>query len=110
MSGENKIAWHLPDPRSAMEGKLSWDLHESYVKDVAPEEIEKDWLDIDLILDFYLKEIRPFTEHGVVVWNSGLTKGQVAVLEKVQKVALKIILKTTTYLMTWPVRWWIFYH
>ena len=60
--------------------------------------------DIDLILDFYLKEIRPLTEHGVVVWNSGLTKGQVADLEKVQKVALKIILKTTTYLMTWPVR------
>ena len=104
MFGENKIAWHLPDP------DLRWkeNCHEIYMKAMS-----KMWLlrrlkridfDIDLILDFYLKEIRPFTEHGVVVWNSGLTKGQVAVLEKVQKVALKIILKTTTYLMTWPVR------
>ena len=49
-------------------------------------------LDIDLILDFYLKEIRPLAEHGVAIWNSGLTKGQVADLEKIQKIALKIIL------------------
>ena len=46
----------------------------------------------DLIFDFYLKEIRPLAEHGVAIWNSGLTKGQVADLEKIQKIALKIIL------------------
>ena len=44
------------------------------------------------ILDYYLKEIRPLTEQGVIVWNSGLTKSQVRDLEKIQKVALSIIL------------------
>ena len=49
-------------------------------------------LELELILDYYLKEIRPLTEQGVVVWNSGLTKSQVNDLEKIQKVALTIIL------------------
>ena len=49
-------------------------------------------LDTELILEYYLKEIRPLVEFGVAIWNSGLTKGQVNDLEKVQKVALKIIL------------------
>ena len=49
-------------------------------------------LDQDLILDYYLKEIRPLTEQGVIVWNSGLTRNQINDLEKVQKVALMIIL------------------
>ena len=49
-------------------------------------------LDYQTILDFYLKEIRPLTEHGAVVWNSGLTKNQSNDLEKIQKVAFKIIL------------------
>jgi hypothetical protein len=31
-------------------------------------------------------------EQGVSIWNSGLTKGQVNDLEKIQKVAMKIIL------------------
>ena len=43
-------------------------------------------LDVDLILDFYLKEIRPLAKHGVAIWNSGLTKGQVADLEKILKI------------------------
>ena len=46
----------------------------------------------DLIFDYYIKEIRPLTEHGVVVWNSGLTIVQKKQLEKIQKVALQIIL------------------
>ena len=49
-------------------------------------------LEPETILDFYLKEIRSITEQGVAVWNSGLTKGQINDLEKIQKVALKIIL------------------
>ena len=32
------------------------------------------------------------TEHAVIVWNSGLTKKQVNDIERVQKVAFKIIL------------------
>ena len=39
-----------------------------------------------------MKEIRPLSEQGVIVWNSGLTKAQVRQLENIQKVALKIIL------------------
>ena len=45
-----------------------------------------------IILDYYVKEIRVLAEQGVPIWNSGLTKGQVKDLEKIQKVALKIIL------------------
>ena len=50
-------------------------------------------LDHEIILDYYLKEIRSLLEHGVPIWNSGLTKAQVREVENVQKVALKIILE-----------------
>ena len=50
-------------------------------------------LDHEIILDYYLKEIRSLLEHGVPIWNSGLTKAQVREVEDVQKVALKIILE-----------------
>ena len=49
-------------------------------------------LEPELIFDYYIKEIRVLLEQGVAVWNSGLTKSQISELEKVQKVALKIIL------------------
>ena len=49
-------------------------------------------LEPSLILDYYIKEIRPLAEQGVIVWNSGLTKAQISDLEKIQKVALLIIL------------------
>ena len=49
-------------------------------------------LDPDLIFDYYIKEIRVLAEQAVAIWNSGLTKGQINDLEKVQKVAFKIIL------------------
>ena len=49
-------------------------------------------LEPEVILDFYLKEIRTIAEYCVVIWNSGLTKSQISTLEKIQKVALKIIL------------------
>ena len=49
-------------------------------------------LDPSTIFEYYIKEIRPLTEQGVIVLNSSLTKGQERTLEKIQKVALKIIL------------------
>ena len=49
-------------------------------------------LEPTLILDYYIKEIRPLAEQGVIVWNSGLTKTQIKEIEKIQKVALRIIL------------------
>ena len=49
-------------------------------------------LEPSLIFDYFVKEIRPLAEQGVAVWNSGLTKAQVKDIEKIQKVALLIIL------------------
>ena len=49
-------------------------------------------LDPRIIVDYYLKEIRVLAEQGVAIWNSGLTKGQESDLEKIQKVAFRIIL------------------
>ena len=49
-------------------------------------------LDPEFILDYYLKEVRSLAEQGVPIWNSGLNKSQVKEIEKIQKVALKIIL------------------
>ena len=54
-------------------------------------------LEPELIFDYYIKEIRVLLEQGVAVWNSGLTKSQISELEKVQKVALKIILGDQYY-------------
>ena len=49
-------------------------------------------LEPELIFYFYIKEIRVLAEQGVAIWNSGITKGQVHDLEKIQKAALKVIL------------------
>ena len=49
-------------------------------------------LEPQLICDYYMKEIRILAEQGVALWNAGLTKGQINDLERIQKVALKIIL------------------
>ena len=51
-------------------------------------------LDLDplLILDVYVKEIRSVLELAVPAWHSGLTVRQTADIERVQKVALYIIL------------------
>jgi hypothetical protein len=77
---------------------LKWGAH---IREVYLKAISKMWLlrrlksvklESDVILDYYLKEIRPLAEHGVVIWNSGLTKGQINDLEKIQKVAFRIIL------------------
>ena len=49
-------------------------------------------LENEIIIDYYVKEVRPLTEQGVPIWNSSLTKKQIKDIEKIQKVALKIIL------------------
>ena len=49
-------------------------------------------LENEVIIDYYIKEVRPLTEQGVPIWNSSLTKKQINAIEKIQKVALKIIL------------------
>ena len=55
-------------------------------------------LDVDpyIILDVYIKEIRSLLELAVPAWHSGLTVKQSGDIERVQKVALYIILSDTT--------------
>ena len=47
----------------------------------------------DDLLEIYILYIRSVLENSAVVWHSSLTLGQELELERVQKVALKIILK-----------------
>ena len=49
-------------------------------------------LEPEIVFDYYAKEVQPLLEQGVVVWNSGLTKAQRNDLERIQKVALRIIM------------------
>ena len=45
------------------------------------------------LIEIYILYIRSVLESSAVVWNSSLTQGQEKELERVQKVALRIILK-----------------
>ena len=45
-----------------------------------------------VIIDVYVKEIRAILELAVPAWHSGLTKKQSAYIERVQRVAVSIIL------------------
>ena len=50
-------------------------------------------LDIYQLFDVYTKEIRSLLELAVPVWHSGLTRNQTADIERIQKVAMQIILQ-----------------
>ena len=50
-------------------------------------------LDIHEMFDIYIKEVRSILELAVPVWHPGLTKQQSLDIERIQKVAFKIILK-----------------
>ena len=45
------------------------------------------------LVDIYIVYIRLVIESSAVVWSSSLTQGQVLELERVQKIAMRIILK-----------------
>ena len=62
--------------------KKMWTLRRMKKLDVNP----------SVILDVYMKEIRSLLELAVPAWHSGLTLKQVADIERVQRVALHIIL------------------
>ena len=77
---------------------LRWD---SNTKAICTKALSKMWLlrrmkllglEPEFILEYYLKEIRALAEQGVPIWNSGLTNSQIRDIERIQKVALKIIL------------------
>ena len=44
------------------------------------------------LIDVYIKQIRCILEFAVAAWNSGLNKGQIGQIERVQKCALAVIL------------------
>ena len=46
-----------------------------------------------VLVEIYILYIRSIVEQSAVVWHSSITKGEERDLERVQKVALKIILK-----------------
>ena len=48
------------------------------------------------LVDVYQKEVRSILEFGVPAWHSGLTKSQSSQIERVQRVAVAIILGKTT--------------
>ena len=50
-------------------------------------------LDIHKMFDVYIKEIRSILELAVPVWHSGLTQQQSSDIERIQKIAFKIILQ-----------------
>ena len=52
-------------------------------------------LEYQIILDIYLKEIRPILEYGAVVFHSGLTKALSNDIENIQRNILKILSKYT---------------
>ena len=54
--------------------------------------MKKIQLDRNIILDYFLKEIRPVLEYAAPVWSSGISVAQSNQIERVQKVALRIIL------------------
>ena len=45
----------------------------------------------EFMIDVFIKEVRSTLEQGVAVWSSGLTREQIAAIERVQKTALYII-------------------
>ena len=49
-------------------------------------------LDLNIMLDFYCKEVRSILEFGVACWNSGLTVRHTEQIERVQKICINIIL------------------
>ena len=82
-----------------LSSSLSW---EANTRAICKKAMGKMWLlrrlkvvklEPELILDFYIKEVRPLLEQGVPIWNSGLTRAQSRAIENVQKIALKIILQ-----------------
>ena len=48
---------------------------------------------VEDLIEIYILDIRSVVEQAAVVWSSSITKGEQKDIERVQKVALRIILK-----------------
>ena len=77
---------------------LRWQKNTDYICQKATEKLwtlrrlQKFSLDTFQIFDVYVKEVRSLLEYAVPVWHSGLTNKQTNQIEKIQKIAFKIIL------------------
>ena len=77
---------------------LSWQKNTDYICRKATQKLwtirrlKKLCLDTFTLLDVYKKEVRSILELAVPVWHSGLTKRQAAQIERVQKMAFRVIL------------------
>ena len=92
---------HVPDMKLVgviLSENLSWYKNTQYICGKARQKL---WilrrllkfnLDTTTLFDVYTKEIRSILELAVPVWHSGLTKQQTANIERIQKIAFKIIL------------------
>ena len=82
---------------------LKWQLHVEFMYKKAAAKI---WLlrrmkilniEAEIMLDFYLKEVRSILEFGVAIWNSGLTLKQSDKIERIQKICVNVILCDTEW-------------
>ena len=88
-----------------LDNKLSWQLNttsivqRAYMRMKMLHKLHSFEVPVDDLICIYTLYIRSILESSAVVWHSSLTVGQELEIERVQKVALKIILKSqyTTY-------------
>ena len=78
---------------------LKWSKNTEYICSKARKKLwilrrlDKLGLSPEKMFDVYSKEIRSILELAVPVWHSGLTRQQSADIERIQKIAFKLILK-----------------
>ena len=79
---------------------LKWSLNTDYIITKAMKrlwtlrKLQKCGLSQQFILEVYKKEIRSILEYNVPVWNEGLTQKDSQKIEKIQKIVLKMLLKS----------------
>ena len=80
-----------------IENSLKWKSHVEYICGKARKKffilinMMNLKLDYQIILDIYIKEIRPILEYGAVVFHSGLTKDLSEQLETIQRHVFKLL-------------------
>ena len=79
--------------------RLTWDsntdfiVKKAYKRMIILHNLFKFGLPVDELVQIYILYIRSLVENSAVVWHSSLKMAEIKAIERVQKVALKIILK-----------------
>ena len=85
---------------SVLEDNLSWQantnhiVRQAYKRMSILQNLYSFSVPLQDLVEIYILYIRSVIENSAVVWHSSLTQGQAMEIERVQKVALKIILKS----------------